>query len=236
MLDKAAAFVAALTADEATDIVIVCEFVEPSRLSEDRLTFVPERVVLRRALWSHDVLYDADGSGTPQRFYSDSFALTNVDVSMEGESPRFAITFQNIVDPEDAGETIDAPWARLVKTQALVGLEFRFYIVSLGLKDEADTEGHRLEFSSWYVGTYQFVGNDIKFVIGGPFDMLALEVLSPTVGSALCWYEYKGDECQSRSGLPTCPHDVPGCIARFPNGQPIRFSSWPWVDFLARRA
>lgn len=179
---------------------------------------------IRRVLWNQNVVFEGN------IYYADNGEFSEIKFESRMSSIGFELMLQNMTDPVTEA---DLPWSETLSVKGKRYLEGASVVIKLVDITKLDKGG--LSLSGWNVGNVVLGGDGYLSVKAGmPFDMLQLQVLMPTLGSVICIWKYKGPECGSQSNLPFCNKTVSECAARFP-GQPLRFSSWPFLDTMVRR-
>ncbi len=180
---------------------------------------------VRRVLWSEDIVFEGN------TYQADTGAASEARFEAKMTSPGFQLALQNVVDRVTGVETPWSVYFNIHGKRALEGAE-----VSINIVDLENLDKGSISLGIWAAGPAILdAGNgNLMIRVGMPFDMLRLRTLMPTLGSVTCIWKYKGLGCNSQSPLLTCPKTLPECVKRFP-GEPVRYSSWPFLDSMIRR-
>ncbi len=147
---------------------------------------------------------------------------------------------RNQLDQEPPGVTLslqnlDDTWTNIIHGSSnlnLNGALVDLVIVRIGIDptDASTSAKSMIAETTWTVSGVVMTDDAVTFSLGQRFNVLGYDLPGPSLGGLFCRWQYKSPECGSFSALRTCNKSLVDCRARFPDGVPLRFSEFPFMD------
>ena len=181
-----------------------------------------------RCTGGQDVTFTPAGASAARTYIADDLRFGEIRATNDLESPLLEVRLQNVRHPVTGAAR---PWSTEINQTNFNGVGVNFRLVARALLADGNAQ---IEDEGWRISGAVLDKNDVVFPVGPPHNIFVLETARPTLKKPRCDSEYKDGFCKSASTLPTCPKNLPACMARHPH-LALRFSQYPYHDQSLRR-